>query len=284
MRSLRKQMDIVHLSDIASSDEAAREYLLGLCLEDNPRDCPRCSTQKLYHVAGGRYRCSQCRYTFHDFSLRFINGCALTPKQWLWFIKLFELNVPPQDIGRQMKLSYPTVLKVQDTIRRAILAQTLDAKTVYATGIWPGPGRDKPSKHLEDSPVFGVIEVDGYIFCDCLPEITPEALIHFKQNFRLRTGSVGGIVYTGPYQHYQTLAACGPGYWPSSLVQHDAPWLQADTTTFWTYAKFRFKQLRGVQPALFPLYLKELEFKYNHRDKALFPALVKAVCARVPDG
>lgn len=277
-------MDIVHLSDIASSDEVARNYLLQRCWEDHLRDCPRCSTTKLYHIADGRSRCSQCGYTFHDFSSRFVNGCALTPKQWLWFLKLFELSVTPQDIVKQMNLSNPTVLKLLDTVRRAILAQALDARIIYSTGIWPGPGRNRPLFHIDNSPVFGVIEVDGYLFCDCLPEITPESLIHFKQNFRLKTNSAGGIVYTGPYQKYQTLVACGPDYWPSPLIRHDSPSIPADASSFWPYAKNRLKLLRGVQPSAFPLHLKELELRYNYRDKSLFPVLVKALCARVPDG
>ncbi|MEF9475887.1 MAG: DDE transposase, partial [Candidatus Mariimomonas ferrooxydans] len=32
----------------------------------------------------------------------------------------------------------------------------------------------------------------------------------------------------------------------------------------------------------FPLYLKEMEFRYNNRNKDIFPLLVKNLCNTVP--
>ncbi|MCX8118095.1 MAG: DDE transposase, partial [Desulfobacterota bacterium] len=33
----------------------------------------------------------------------------------------------------------------------------------------------------------------------------------------------------------------------------------------------------GVSPKLFPLYLKEMEFRYNHRHESLFDLLLKLI-------
>jgi transposase len=42
-----------------------------------------------------------------------------------------------------------------------------------------------------------------------MADITPEDVLLFKCNFRLRTASVGGVVYTAPYRNYRTLVCCG---------------------------------------------------------------------------
>ena len=34
---------------------------------------------------------------------------------------------------------------------------------------------------------------------------------------------------------------------------------------FWSFAKERLIKFHGVSPEKFPLYLKEMEFRYNHR-------------------
>lgn len=43
---------------------------------------------------------------------------------------------------------------------------------------------------------------------------------------------------------------------------------------FWSYAKNWLYQYRGVPKKNFPLYLKEIEFRFNNRDQDLFPVLI----------
>ena len=44
---------------------------------------------------------------------------------------------------------------------------------------------------------------------------------------------------------------------------------------FRSYAKERLIKHHGISPARFPLYLKEQEFRNNHREKDINPILVK---------
>lgn len=73
--------------------------------------CSRCRSYKVYRLLGKRYRCQRCNYTFHDLNNRWINKVNISPKQWLWIIKLFELDISTRKIAQQIRLSYPTVLK-----------------------------------------------------------------------------------------------------------------------------------------------------------------------------
>jgi transposase len=52
---------------------------------------------------------------------------------------------------------------------------------------------------------------------------------------------------------------------------------------FWSYAKERLIKHHGVSQKRFPLYLKEMEFRYNNRGSSIFNLLVKNVCNLVPD-
>jgi transposase len=51
---------------------------------------------------------------------------------------------------------------------------------------------------------------------------------------------------------------------------------------FWAFAKERLIKFHGVSKAYFPLYLKEMEFRYNHRDN-IFEILAKYICNLVPN-
>ena len=280
-RSMTK-IDIIAFNSITSSEKSAKRYVLGFCWKNHQRFCPQCRNRKIYHLADGRRRCSRCGYTFHDFSRRFLNRCAFSARQWLWFLKLFSLDVAPAAISAEMAVSYATVLKAADTVRRAIVAQALDAAQFYEAGVWPGPGNPRPAREMVDSPVFGIIEVGGMAICDFMPGLAAEHLLHFKLNFFLKTASIGQVVYSAPYKHYQALVSCGPGLWPARYIRHQDKRLPVESSHFWTFAKHRLRQFRGIPASHFPLYLKECELRYNNRETDLIPVLTHALCAFVP--
>lgn len=275
-------MDVIHFNHLASSEKIAQRYLLGFCWKNHQRFCPRCRERKLYKAAGNRRRCSRCQYTFHDFSQRFIKGCAFSCQQWLWFLKLYELEVPSRKMARHLGVSYITILKAKDILRRAILAQALDAEKYYTLGIWPGPGRSKTKEAFEKAPAFGILDLSGYVICDLLPDITAENILHFKLNFCLKTAHQGKVVYTSPYQQYISLVSCGPELWGYGNIKHDDTRIPADGNGFWRYVKTRLRTKRGVTPSTFPLYLKEWELRYNHRNESLLPLLGSILCGFVP--
>ncbi|NCC25482.1 MAG: transposase [Deltaproteobacteria bacterium] len=277
-----KNMDIISLNSLAFSEKSAFRYLLGFCWGKRGRFCPDCLNRKLYRLADGRRKCARCGYIFHDFSRRFISKGGLTSRQWLWFLKLFVLEVSPATIAVEMGVGYATIRKAVDRVRRAIVAKALDAPSLYDAGIWPGPGSPMPTREMVNSPVFGIIEVGGIVFCDILPNLTAENLIHFKINFRLKTASIGQIVYTAPFKQYCALVSCGPALWSEHGVRHEDHHLPVDSSPFWKATSQRLRRLRGVSASHFPLYLKESEFRFNAGETGIIPRLAQALCAFVP--
>jgi transposase len=197
-------------------------------------------------------------------------------------LKLFALDIAPASIAAEMEVSYATILKAADTVRRAIVAQALDAGRLYDAGIWPGPGNSLPTPLIINAPVFGIIELGGVAICDLLPDLHAENLLHFKLSFCLKTASIGQVVYTAPYKRYQTLVSCGPGLWPARYIKHADKRLPVEASPFWSFAKHRLRQMRGVPASHFPLYLKECELRYNSREQDLIPILAQMLCMFVP--
>lgn len=276
------KINIISFNSITSTEKKAKRFLLDFCWKNHQRFCPHCKNRKLYRLADGRRRCGRCGYTFHDFSRRFLNRCAFTSRQWLWFLKLFTLDIAPAAIASEMDVNYATILKAQDTVRRAIVAQALDAQGLYAAGVWPGPGNPLPAHGVVDAPVFGIIELGGVAICDLMPSLSAENLLHFKLSFCLKTASIGQVVYTAPYKQYQTLVSCGPGLWPARYIKHADKRLPVEGSPFWSFAKHRLRQLRGIPASHFPLYLKESELRYNSREQDLIPILAQMLCMFVP--
>ncbi|GAB7081313.1 transposase [Megalodesulfovibrio paquesii] len=262
---------------LIKNETSARKWLLGFCWKNHQRYCPRCRSRTLYKLAEGRRRCGRCRYTFHDFSGRYINRGGLSADDWLRLLKLLELEVPVQLMAEQLGMAEATVAKAVTTVRAAIVAGSLDAPACIEAG-WATPW-EEPAQ----TPVFGIVEHGGMAFVDLLPELAVESLMHFKSSFRLRTKAVGGMVYTDRYRQYTALATCAQEL-THGFIKHTDRGLALDKgSTFWRFARPRLLARQGVSEKSFPLLIKELEFRFNHRQEDLLTLLAQRVCALVPN-
>ena len=128
-------MDLKAYLELISSENRARKYLSKKCLKNGHRFCPRCKSRKLYKLKDNRRRCSRCKYTFHDFTGRWINHGRFSCVQWLSIVKLFELKISVRKIADQMNLSYNTAYGAIKTIRYSILAHAEDGKELLSSEI-----------------------------------------------------------------------------------------------------------------------------------------------------
>ena len=205
-------MDLKTYYKLIYSENRARKYLLGKCFKNHQRICPRCRERKLYKLKEGRYRCSHCDYTFHDFSGRWINQGRLTCIQWMSLIKLFELEVSVRKMALQLNVSYRAVYGAVTTIRLAILSHAEDAQALldgeveldeaYFGGRRKGNrGRGAAGK----VSVFGILERDGLVHVDVVPDVSAATLLKLTVK-KVRRGSV---VYTDKFRSYDSLMFCG---------------------------------------------------------------------------
>ena len=280
-------MDLESYYKLISSENRARNYLSKKCLKNGHRFCPRCSHRKLYKLKDNRRRCSRCRYTFHDFTGRWINRGRLSCIQWLSIFKLFELEVSVRKITDQMNLSYNTVYGAIQTIRYAILAHAEDGPDLLSGEIELDEayfgGRRKGNRGRGAAgkiPVFGILERQGKVRVSVVQDVSAETLL----NLTLKTVRRGSIVYTDKFRSYDSLMFCG---YRHLKVDHQKRFASGKVYInglegFWSWAKERLIKYHGVSKTNFPLYLKELEFRYNHRHIDLFEKVADYLCDLVP--
>ncbi|NCD24613.1 MAG: transposase [Deltaproteobacteria bacterium] len=283
-------MNFQEFEKIVKNENSAKKYLLQFCWKNHQRFCPKCRARKLYALRQGRKRCSRCGYTFHDFSQRFVNNGNLTCQQWLRLIKLFELEAPTGRVAEQLNVSYNTAYKSVTTLRMAIMAHSLDARLIFRSieGLDFGKSGkfhlDMSSKSSTRMPVFGIVERGPHVFVDLIPELDGDSIVHFKMNFHLKTASLGKIIYTDKFKQYAALLTGGSHLSSVYNIRHADKGLCIDSTKgFWSFSKDWFRRLKGISPRNFPLYIKELEFRYNHKNEDIFPILAEFLCAWVPD-
>ena len=276
----------------ARCEDSARRLLERYCWPRGRTACPRCGQDKIYVLAEGRRRCARCRYTFHALTGRFAGLAGLTPRQWLRLLAHFVADKTTRTMSADLGLAYNTAYKAVTAIRLAILAASLDGRAILAGRLGPELGfaggvlqtvpQDAP---LAAVPVFGILEQGGLVFADFLPERTPEDLLHYNAHFSLPLARLGGVVYSDRLRSYDALMACGSESLNRRFVEIPGrrPAVESREEGFWPFARQRLGRYRGITARKFPLYLKELEFRYNHRDEDITPILLTDICSFVPD-
>lgn len=265
---------------VAKSEQSASSFLKKLCWENYRRFCVRCRSYQFYRIAGKNYRCKRCGYTFHDFSGRWINRCRISSWNWVKIINLFEQECSARHISDKVSLSYPTALKAVETLRLSIIANSTDS------GNWLDSVDFRHGKSLEGRQdpemisVFGVMEQQGKVKIDILKGFTVKAILNLKPKMLRRSN----IYYTDEYPPYEALVFHD---FADALVIIDGGDAEREykfngESDFWPFAKRQIAKHRGISKKKFPQYLKELEFRYNHRGQPLFYILCQYVVSFVP--
>jgi transposase len=281
-------MNINAFEVIVKSENKARLYLRKFCWQNRHVFCAHCRSYKTYRIRDKKYRCPRCGYTFHDFSNRWLNRLKISPKTWLWILKLFELEVSARKIAKQVGISYPTALKAVNMIRTAIVAQTPEADELLQGEIemdetyFGGRRKGKRGRGAFNKvPVFGILERKGVVKVSVVSDVTAESLL----NMTVRMVRRGSIVYTDKFRSYDALMFCG---YRHLRIDHGKRFSRGKVYInglegFWSFAKERLAKFHGVSKEKFPLYLKEMEFRYNNRRDNIFNMLAQRICDLVPN-
>ena len=202
-------------------------------------------------------------------------------------LKLFELEQSVRKISEQMNLAYNTVYTAIETIRYSILAHAEDAFDLFAGEIELDEsyfgGRRKGNRGRGAAgkvPVFGVLERQGKVRVTVVPDVSAKTLI----GLTVKTVRRGSIVYTDKFRSYDSLMFCG---YRHLKVDHNKRFSSGKVYInglegFWSWAKEKIIKHHGVSKEKFPLYLKELEFRYNNRHTDIFEKVADHMCDLVP--
>lgn len=190
-------------------------------------------------------------------------------------------------MAEQISLAYNTVYQAVRTIRYSILAHTSDANDLMDGEIeldecyFGGRRKDNRGRGAAGKvPVFGILERNGKVLVTVVPNVSAETLIKLT----VKTVRRGSIVYTDKFRSYDSLMFCG---YRHLKIDHGERFTSGKVYInglegFWSWAKERLIKHHGVSKENFPLYLKELEFRYNHRDADIFEIVSDYLCDLVP--
>jgi len=268
-------MDSIELAELALDEKRSFQYL---CDKLDGLSCPLCGCKKFYCMSRQRLRCAHCRKDLRPLAGTKFSEIRIPASKWLCLIRLFEFSASARDASGKIGLSYNTTLKAFDTIRMSIiegLAAQGGALRAEQGRLHPclrRKGSEKRSDFESRITVFGIREADGRVCVDIVKEITAEEIMKEKVK---KTG-IGNIICTDRWKGYDSLIFCGYKHLdiPDKLdLRPDDVYINM-REGFWSFARKRIIDYHGVSSHKFILYLKEMEWRYNNRNKDVYDMLI----------
>lgn len=255
----------------------------------NRTRCPRCGyARELWQLEDGRWRCKRCRKRFGLLTDTWLSHTRFELAEIYELLFWFELELTDHAIARRVEVPYHRVHRFLLQVRRAISAfedrsiALLDGE-VEVDETYFGPrfenrrraNRQKLRKSGQvlsgrgaqrlKQAVFGIYErTDGIVYVQPVENVSRETLqsiIHQKVSIETR-------IYSDDWGGYHGLEEDYAGH---EIVHHRArEYVRGRATIngiegFWGYAKERLIKHHGVSAEHFLLYLKEMEYRFNHR-------------------
>jgi transposase len=235
------------------------------------RKCLYCGSFKVNKTARGYVKCRLCGKQKSLTRLR----------REIAILMGFYQQQPAYRLASDLAVDVKVVTRIYQRLREALyhtaeleggkLAGEIELDESYFGGHRKGlRGRGAGGKSI----VFGLLERDGRVYTKVVENVSAETLMrHIEQ--RTRKGSV---YYTDAFRGYQSLQRYGKHH----VVSHSKAFVDKRTKNhingiegFWSYAKHILYNYRGVSKYYFPMYLKEIEYRYNHRGENLFKQFLK---------
>ena len=238
------------------------------------KKCIFCGSFKTRRTARGYVRCRK-KTCGKQKSLKQL-------KRELDVLKGFYQTQPAYRLASDLGLDYQTVTRVYQNLRKAIyhtaelegrkLSGEIEMDESYFGGRRKGQrGRGAKGKSI----VFGLLERDGVVYTRVVEGVSADELMEVIRK-KTRKGSV---YFTDKFRSYNSLKRWGKHH----KVNHSKNMVDKKTKNhingiegFWSFAKHILYNYRGVSKYHFPMYLKEVEYRYNHRRDNLFKLFLTA--------
>jgi transposase len=235
------------------------------------RKCVYCGSYGLYRLADRRVKCKSCGRFYSLVKFR----------RDIEVLHYFSLELSANRTARELGLNYKTVQSRYMFFREKIteysgenfrkLGGELEIDETYFGGRRKGKrGRGAKNKVI----VFGILERNGQVYTAIVPDVSAETLM---SEIEAKTKK-GSVYYTDCFKSYRSLRQYGK----HNKINKQYAYAKGRNHVngiegFWSFAKERFHKYHGIQKDNYPLYLKEMEFRFNNRNTDIFKKLFQII-------
>ena len=213
---------------------------------------------------------------------RYYKCSKLSEVKFRYLLRLFALDLTASDAARLTGLSLRAVNAIYLRLRHRLVAcSPVPAELEGAVELdesYFGPRRVRGKRGRGaggKTSVFGLFKRGGQVYTEIVPDCskkTLKAIIRGKIDASALVNTDGwrgydGLVDVGVDRHFRVRHGQDEFVQGASHIN--------GIESFWSFAKARLQQFKGVPKHTFLLHLKESEFRFNHRYEDFDKLLLK---------
>lgn len=236
------------------------------------RKCVFCGSYLVCKTRRGYVKCNKCKRQ---------KGLKMLRREMAILVG-FHQQVPAHRLSMDLGVNFRTVERVFRKLRELLyhicelegskLSGEIEIDEAYFGGRRKGQ-RGRAVGHK--SVVFGLLERDGRVYTKVVYTVSADELMGI---IRAKTRK-GSVYFTDSFKSYNSLKRFGKHHRINHTYQFGRRGKKYRSHIngiegFWSFAKHGLYQYRGVSKSNFPLYLKEMEYRYNHRQENLLKSFV----------
>lgn len=268
------------------TEDDARAYLEAIRWPDGPF-CPKCGSCDSYALTAklaskrpvrkGVHKCKDCRKQFTVTVGTVFEGSHIPIRSWLLAIYLMcssKKGMSAHQLHRTLGINYRSAWFLAQRIRYAFaenpytvekLNGTVEVDETYVGGKprHKGP-QNRRGRGTHKAPVIALVERDGKVRTRTLSRVTSQ---NVKSHIREHVDA-GSVIMTDELSVYEGLHL---EYKEHYVIKHKEAYVRGivHTNTVEGFFSLLKRGLMGtfhqVSKKYLPLYLKEFDFRYNHR-------------------
>lgn len=262
-------------------EEQAKKVLVGYGILHSRQPCPYCGNSGNRMIRREKFRCRSCG---REWGLRkgsVLDGTRISYRTFLDLIQFYADDVPAHDAAGRLRIAYNTVNEIYTRIAAAVTgggAGALESKDwIRRLSAADRQGPERGGSHTQ-SMVFGIRVNNGTVTIEPVDEPGHSVITALP----IPTMQRGNILFIDAYgKKYQGFITYKSDRHGSEVVRIRArdglPW--SPLSEFWDYAGAAWKRHRGVTRERIPAFVGELGFRYNHRNRDLYPIILDRVAA-----
>ena len=215
-----------------------------------------------------------------------VKYAKLSNKQIKQILKYFCLELTAVQTAKMLGLNRNTIDRYYQIFRKKITEyqdnnlQKLSGEIEIDESYFGSSRRgDKRGRSTERKvPVFGLLKRNGQVYTQIIPDASRKSLLPIIAKLVEKSKS---NLYSDQWRSYDGLVLSG---YKHRRINHSKEFARNHNhingiESFWSYVKRKMRKHNGIRRNKFYLYLKEAEFRFNHRNQDIYKLLLKIIFA-----
>lgn len=199
-------------------------------------------------------------------------------------LKYFSVELTATQTAELMNLNRKTIDHYYQIFRKVIVRyqedtlRTLSGEIEIDESYFGSRHRgDKRGRsHEKKIPVVGLLKRNGQVYAQIIPDASRKSIWPIIAQLVEKSKS---NLYTDKWRTYDGLVLSG---YKHQRINHSKEFARGHNhingiESFWSYVKRKMRKHNGISRSTFYLYLKEAEFRFNHRNDTIYQLLLKIV-------